>query len=171
MYTIQPMIHQPLCVKYLSPTSCCNSIQLFHNSPFLYPSPLTSSVCSQTGFGWTNGVVLHFLQLYGNVLRASSRAPVEEARPLWVIGLVLATVLLAVCFLLCGVWCRCVYITGRTGYWRRVKNEHAVANRGYHENDDFDYIEDNSVTLENIKALSGSTQGILSTVHEIEPSP
>lgn len=159
-----PGCFNPLCVTCSSsctPMASCLSL-------FLCLLLLTS-ICSQTGFGWTNGVVLHFLRLYGSVLRVSVEAPVEETRPFWVIGLVLAIVALSLCFLLGGMWCRWIYITGRTGYWRRVQNEHAVATRGYHESDDFD-VEDDSVMLGNVTALSGSTQGILSTVHETEPS-
>ena len=116
-------------------------------------------------------MALHFLWLYGSVLSVSSGSPLPEARPLWVIGPVLVIVVLSVCFLLCVLWCRWVYNKGRTGYWRRVKNEHAVATRGYHENDDDSEVEDNSVTIGNITALSGSTQGILSYGHDTKPSP
>ena len=140
-----------------------------NSSPFSIPP--SSSICSQSGFGWTNGVVLHFLWLYGSVLGVGIGPPLSEAGPLWVIGPVLVIILLLVCFLLCGVWCRWVYVKGRTGYWRRVKNEHAVATGGYHENGDDSEVEDNSVTFGNITALSGSTQGILSSGRETEPSP
>lgn len=114
----------------------------------------------QTGFGWTNAVVLYILQLYGDRLHAVTATP-QPLPQLWIVGVVLGitTILFLITSVLCGVWCRYVYIKGKTRYWRRVHNEHLLAASGGGR--DRDDSQGSDVLLVSNSMLSGSTEGIL----------
>lgn len=102
----------------------------------------------QSGFGWTNGVVLYFLWLYPDLTvtdesglpinatdptdanTTTTRPPSIKRRSLgWVAAPVLLLLAAAV-LVLCGVWCRWLYRSGEQRYWRRVHNEHLRAAAG-----------------------------------------
>lgn len=84
---------------------------------------------TQTGFGWTNAVVLHFLALYPD-LTPSMLAPSQHQASLgWITVLVLLVLSVAIATP-CVLWCRWIYRKGKTRYWARVHNEHLVVTSG-----------------------------------------
>ena len=80
----------------------------------------------QSGFGWTNGVTLHFLSLYPDIT-----LPQNDATPSfgWISVLVLLIIFI-VLMVPCVLWCRWMYRTGEKRYWRRVQNEHLLTATG-----------------------------------------
>lgn len=100
----------------------------------------------QSGFGWTNGVVLYFLWLYPdlttdesghtdrltdptNSSSPSTSSPSTGSKLGWVAVPVLLLLAAAVS-VLCGLWCCWLYRAGERRYWRRVHNEHLRAATG-----------------------------------------
>ncbi|XP_065920770.1 trehalase-like isoform X2 [Dysidea avara] len=93
----------------------------------------------QSGFGWTNGVILDLLSLYGSSLTAPplnlTTTPVpttagnhdnDSNSAAWVapIAILIPLMLLSV---VCVIWGRWVYKRGKKRYWQRVQNEHLMA--------------------------------------------
>ena len=87
----------------------------------------THTTCTpQTGFGWTNGVVLHLLSLYPDIDTTSDHSKKNLG---WVSVIVLTLITVAIS-IPCVAWCRWLYINGRDRYWGRVRNEHLIAAQG-----------------------------------------
>jgi len=100
----------------------------------------------QSGFGWTNGVILDLLYLYGSSLSvpplsnatnmtnntnvtnttSSSSDNRSSDSTTWIIPV---AVLVPFIFLsvVCIIWGRWVYKRGKKRYWQRVQNEHLMA--------------------------------------------
>ena len=83
---------------------------------------------TQTGFGWTNAVVLHFLALYPDLTPATLPCCYQPSLA-WITVLVLLVLTVSV-VTPCAIWCRWLYHTGKRKYWARVHSEHLVATSG-----------------------------------------
>ena len=83
----------------------------------------------QTGFGWSNGVVLDFLNLYPKSVPSSSDSSRLDKTAITLISTFLS---LFACSLLITVpsviWCRWMYIDGKQRYWARVCDEQMIHN-------------------------------------------
>lgn len=106
----------------------------------------------QDGFGWTNGVILDLLNLYGSSLSApplvniTNTTNTTDTNPtdmgsssnndrsnndrsnntVWVIPIAVIVPLIFLC-VVCIIWGRWVYKRGKKRYWQRVHNEHLMA--------------------------------------------
>ena len=79
----------------------------------------------QSGFGWTNAIVLDFLETYQNSTPSSS---LSSSSPLpnyvWVLLSILILFVCTLCILIpCILWCNWLYKDGKRRYWSRVRNE------------------------------------------------
>ena len=89
----------------------------------------------QSGFGWTNGVVLDFLNLYPNSEPLPGGGGGDSTSISKTSVVLLSTFLsLFMCALLvlipCVVWCRWLYINGKRKYWARVRHEQDLHSSG-----------------------------------------
>lgn len=73
----------------------------------------------QAGFGWTNGVTLHFLSLFPTSTLDRSPAPVG-----WIAAVVLIVLLVLGAFP-CALLLRWMYITGEKRYKARIQHSAA----------------------------------------------
>lgn len=101
----------------------------------------------QSGFGWTNGVILDLLHLYGSSLSTSllqnmtnstnatdpnttntdsSSNSNRDGNVAWVVPIAVLVPLIFLC-VVCVIWGRWVYKRGKKRYWQRVQNEHLMA--------------------------------------------
>ena len=74
-------------------------------------------------------MVLHFLQLYPDLDVTDVLSPGNKSSLGWIAAPILLLAL-ALITLLCGVWCRWLFRTGKRRYWGRVHNEHLRAAGG-----------------------------------------
>ncbi|XP_019851831.1 PREDICTED: trehalase-like [Amphimedon queenslandica] len=87
----------------------------------------------QSGFGWTNGVVLDLLSSYytTNPPTVTTSSP-SRSPYLWFIALVPISLFLLVT-LLCICWCHYLYRNGKRRYWDRVRHEQLLHSSGSSE--------------------------------------
>lgn len=78
----------------------------------------------QSGFGWTNGIVLDLLHTYP--LSSPAQSTSQSTSHSLIVTLVVLLALV-VCIVLvsipCVCWCRWLYVNGKQRYWARVRNE------------------------------------------------
>lgn len=74
----------------------------------------------QSGFGWTNGIALHYLQLFPDLQLAT-----VSTATAWITTVLLVFFLFTTYFL-CTLGCWQVYHSGKRRYWARVRHEHYV---------------------------------------------
>lgn len=93
----------------------------------------------QAGFGWTNGVTLHFLSLF------STSTVSHDPELGWIAGIVIPVVLL-IATVPCVLLLRWIHKTGEQRYKRRVQNtaiaEAETSTTSYDTFDDLDYNDD-----------------------------
>ena len=77
----------------------------------------------QAGFGWSNGVTLHLLSLYPDMMTSSD----QQSWVGVVVGVGVGVALATICVGLCVLWGRRTYVQGHNRYWARVRREQFLA--------------------------------------------
>lgn len=76
----------------------------------------------QSGFGWTNGVCLDFLNSYPDASPTSS-----SSSHFYFLWFLLIIPIVFICLLItCVFCCRRIYTSGKNKYWARIRNEHLL---------------------------------------------
>ena len=93
---------------------------------------ITGNTNKKSGFGWTNGVVLHFLSLYPDAVLTPNKTVTPSASngALGWVTLPFLVVVITAVSVPCFIWCRWMYLTGERRYWAKVRNEHLIATSG-----------------------------------------